>query len=76
MPELTSIQFDAAAFSFSMFDSPGELIMRSDPANCPLLIDLPKLTQLYENNDDNWSISGAFTYSRIITIDSHSQHVL
>ena len=76
MPELTFIQFGDSAFRFDENEYSSELIMRSDPANCPLLIDLPKLTQLYENNDDNWSISGAFTYPRIITIDSHSQHVL
>ena len=76
MPELTSIQLGYNAFSFDTYDNSTELIMRSDPANCLLRIDLPKLTQLYENNDDNWSISGAFTYPRIITIDSHSQHVL
>ena len=74
MPELTSIQFDAAAFSFSMFYSPGELIMRSDPLYYMLRIDLPKLAVLFEYNDG--SSEGTFAYARIITIEGHSQQVL
>ena len=74
MPELTSIQFDAAAFSFEKLYSPGELIMRSDPLYYMLRIDLPKLAVLFEYDDG--SSEGTFAYAHIITIDSHSQHVL
>ena len=75
MPELTSIQLGYNAFSFDTYNST-ELIMRSDPANCLLRIDLPKLTQLYENNNDYWYTSGAFINARLITIEGHSQQVL
>ena len=75
MPELTSIQLGYNAFSFDTYNST-ELIMRSDPLYYMLRIDLPKLTLLYENNDEYWYTDGAFINAQLITIESHSQHVL
>ena len=50
--------------------------MRSDPPYYMLRIDLPKLTLLYENNDEYWYTGGAFINAQLITIESHSQHRL
>ena len=75
MPELTFIRLGYAAFSFDTYNST-ELIMRSDPLYYMLRIDLPKLTLLYENNDEYWYTDGAFINAQLITIESHSQHRL
>ena len=76
MPELISIRLGYEAFSFDEYNDSPELIMRSDPPYYLLRIDLPKLTLLYENNNEYWYTGGAFINPRLITIESHSQHVL